>query len=52
MPPAPASLCVDEFFVYHFDYSTTDVVHPTHPRHLVGGFELLGYAFLFGVFFY
>ena len=26
--------------------------HTPHPSHLVGGFEVFGYAFLFGAFFY
>ena len=48
----PASLCVDEFFAYHFNYSASNSVHPPYPRHLVGGFELFCHTFLFGVFFY
>ena len=29
----------------------SNVVHPLNPLHLVGGFELFGDAFFFGVFF-
>ena len=35
-----------------FHYTLSDIIHSLHPRHLVGGFELFGHAFLFGVFFY
>ncbi len=48
----PASLCVDEFFAYRFNYSASNSVHPPHPRHLVGGFELLRDTFFFSEFFY
>ena len=42
---------------YHLDINNfsgkiTDIVHLPHPCHLVGGFELFGYAFLFGEFSY
>lgn len=48
----PASLCVDNFFAYNFNYFASNIVHPPHPRHLVGGFELFCDTFFFGVFFY
>ena len=48
----PALLFVDELFTYHLSCSATDIVHPPHPKHLVGGFELFSHTFLFGVFFY
>ena len=35
-----------------FDYTLSDVIHSLHPLHLIGGFELFGDAFFFGVFFY
>ena len=39
-------------FVDNLSRSATDIVHLPHPSHWVGGFELFGYAFFFGVFFY
>ena len=45
-------LCIDNSFVNYLYSYTMYTIHPLHPLHLVGGFELFGDSFFFGVFFY
>ena len=49
---SPFTLRKNYFSHHNFDYTLSDIIHSPHSRHLVGGFELFGYAFLFGEFFY
>ena len=43
---------MDQFFEDDFFCTVSNIVHPPHPRHLVGGFELFGDIFFFGKVFY
>ena len=48
----PTCLKIYYFLIYYLSHLRTNIVHPPHPSHLVGGFELFRDTFLFGVFFY
>lgn len=55
--PVVAFLYIRYLFKHHLFVDNlvglvADVIHSTNPLYLVGGFELFGYAFLFGEFFY
>ena len=39
------------FYIDRFCHSLTYAIHPLHPLHFVGCFELFGNAFPFGIFF-
>lgn len=45
-------LCVNQIHIYNFSCSCLYVIHCTDPRHLVGAFEFLRYAFFFGKLLY
>ena len=40
----PLRLCVNEFCVYNFCCSLTNIIHPTNLHHLVISFEFFGYT--------
>lgn len=42
----------NQFCIYNFRCTVTDIVHLLYPQHLVGCFEFFGYIFFFGEFFY
>ena len=45
-------LVENQFTVYKFGSSITDIIHLLDPFHLVGCFEFFGNTFFFGVLFY
>ena len=45
-------LFVNQFCINYLLRYIADIVHLTHPQHLIVGFESFGHAFFFSVLFY
>ena len=45
-------LHIDDFIIYYFGCSITNIIHSLHQEHYIGWFELFSYIFFFGEFIY